>query len=308
MHSKASWTRRELGCASVSSQTRSRWEDASRTQKNLIWQHHHNHYVQQFAGEISPERILLNVASKFRIYRKRNLVSVISSGAWRTARLCVSHFGTHVGLDLPKLMLGVNGILAYQVISQPGLLTVSAEEKALLGHSSTVLFQALLSKKCRKVPPLSLQSPDHQHRHRNLHCRYLHLIRFTSKFCNPDATPFSRQIPSDLIIWAVKGKEQGEASQEENVPVVSISIRPNRTDARKSLSPTEDWGKHPEQISEVLQVRQSPSWVFVSVLVFSLKQTMDIIHHLIYSGQKYQSMKWCKHWDTQQVKHMQLWN
>lgn len=80
------------------------------------------------------------MASKSHLQRKRNLVSVISSGAWRTARLCVSHFGTRVGLDLPKLMLGVNGIVAYHIISQPGLLTVGAEEKALLGHSSTVLF------------------------------------------------------------------------------------------------------------------------------------------------------------------------
>lgn len=80
------------------------------------------------------------MASKSHLQRKRNLVSVISSGAWRMARLCISHFGTRVGLDLPKLMLGVNGIVAYHIISQPGLLTVGAEEKALLGHSSTVLF------------------------------------------------------------------------------------------------------------------------------------------------------------------------
>lgn len=56
------------------------------------------------------------------------------------ARHCICCFGIHVGLDLPKLMLDANRIVSYHVISQPGLLTVGAEEKALLGHSSTVLF------------------------------------------------------------------------------------------------------------------------------------------------------------------------
>lgn len=56
------------------------------------------------------------------------------------ALLRVSHFGTLIGFDLPNLMLGIDRAVAYQVISQPGLFTVRGEEKALLGHSSTVLF------------------------------------------------------------------------------------------------------------------------------------------------------------------------